>query len=471
MTINRRTFLASTFTSGAMIASGNLPGAAAHAQVRGANDRIRVGVIGTGVRGKYLIGNLPKEAEVIAICDCSEMRMGTTLNPASRFQTVLADFSEHAESRCSTWQDYRKMLDSVSLDAVIIATPDHHHVQAACLALLAGLDVYLEKPLSISISEGRHLVEMVKRTGRVLQVGSQQRTMEVNRFACEFIREGGLGKISRIDFPNYPGPISELDLPEQKIPDTFDWNLFQGPASARPYNSQYWMKEDFKVGNLLWRGWDLFRDYSGHLMTNWGAHSIDMVQYALGMDNSGPKKITPRNDVDSRALEEDWQRKWSEKTPYPNTEWKFAKRFQPTIVEYANGAKIVQSPGVDAAIFHGEKGTMKISRNKYSIDNPDLITQVPDKEAAALWDGKGHVARPHLQNWLDCMRTRKETNAPPEVGHRTVTVCHLMNLARETNRTLHWDPIEEKFEGDQEANRLLERPRRNEFQLPTLPSA
>jgi len=153
------------------------------------SNRIRVGVIGTGVRGKYLIGNLPDSARGEAICDCAPSRMADTLKPKAEFKEVLAGFESEQARHCSTHYDYRQMLDTVKLDAVIIATPDHHHVQAAMQALHAGLDVYLEKPLSLTIWEGRLLADAVKATGRVLQVGSQQRTMEVNRFACEFIRD------------------------------------------------------------------------------------------------------------------------------------------------------------------------------------------------------------------------------------------------------------------------------------------
>lgn len=175
--------------------------------------------------------------------------------------------------RSATFQDYRRLLDRAKskdkLDAVIIATPDHHHAQAAILALQAGLDVYLEKPLTVTIREGRLLADAVKRTGRVLQVGSQQRTMEVNRFACEFIRNGGLGRITKVELPNYPGPLPMPPLDQEPAFGGVDFDLFCGPAPLRPHHRHLWMKEDFKVGDLLWRGWDLFRDYSGHLMTNW----------------------------------------------------------------------------------------------------------------------------------------------------------------------------------------------------------
>ena len=306
--LSRRSFLESAglFTAAgwSSLASGRAP-----------SKTVRVGVIGTGVRGKYLIGNLPDAVKVVAICDCAQLRMHGTLSPEGQFKAVLAGFVDRDAAGVTRYQDYRKLIDQSDLDAVIIATPDHHHAQAALLALQAGLDVYLEKPLATTIDEGRRLVDAVRKTGRVLQVGSQQRTMEMNQFGCEFIRDGGLGTISHVELPNYPGPISEPSFSEEPIPSGLNWEMFLGPTPERPHNRKLWMKEDFRVGDLLWRGWDLFRDYSGHLMTNWGAHSVDMVQYALGMDECGPVKIVPNHSISSELLDRDWQSKWNIKTP------------------------------------------------------------------------------------------------------------------------------------------------------------
>lgn len=352
------------------------------------------------------------------------------------------------------------MIDREHLDAVIIATPDHHHSLAATLALQAGLDVYLEKPLTVCIREGRQLVETVKRTGRVLQVGSQQRTMEVNRFACEFIRNGGLGKISKVELPCYPGPISRPTFAEEPPVGGIDWELFCGPTPLRPQHRNLWMKEDFKVGDLLWRGWDLFRDYSGHLMTNWGAHTVDMVQLALGRDDSGPVEVqaVPPESVAALA------KLWKDKTPGPIGDAS-DRRFWPVTMKYADGIELQFSHGPDFIIFHGEKGRLKMRRNYFETDPPELITERPDPQVATRWIGNGHVARPHLQNWLDCIRTRGTPNAPIEAGHRTATVCHLGNLARELNRPLAWNPKHERFVADPQADALLDRPRREGFEL------
>ena len=252
------------------------------ARGQGPSRRLRVGVIGMGVRGKSLIGDLPPSARVTAICDCARSRIDRTMSPDPEFVQTLAGFIDRDAAGCQTYQDYRRMLDRQPLDAVVIAAPDHHHVQMATAAVRAGLDVYLEKPVSVTIDEGRFLAGEVSRSGRILQVGSQQRSMEVNRFACEFIRDGGLGKITRIDSPNYPGPLANPLYAAQPIPDGLDWNLFLGPTAMRPYHRNLWVKDEYRVGDLMWRGWDLFRDYSGHLMTNWGAHNLDNDPVCVG---------------------------------------------------------------------------------------------------------------------------------------------------------------------------------------------
>jgi len=484
----------------------------------GANDRIHVGVIGVGVRGKYLIGSLPEIGRVTAICDCARWRMGETLEPKRRYAQVLAAFRERDAGRCATYQDYRQMLDREKLDAVIIATPDHHHVLAAMLACEAGLDVYVEKPLSLTIAEGRRLAETVRRTGRVVQVGSQQRTMEINRFACEFVRDGGLGRITKVELSNYPGPLVYCSaarensgpkscdigysMPKEPVPDGLDWDLFCGPTEMRPYNRRLWVKDEFRVGDLLWRGWDLWRGYSGHIMTNWGAHNIDMAQYALGRDGSGPVEIWPVQPPSVPSI----AAKWSHKTPPPgNVEGLLRitreqgckrgtfptcqkansdagtletcpttfssptideRRFWPVFMRYEDGVELHFVLGPDCLVIHGERGAMNMRRNHFHTDPPDLITDGPGPEAAEKWKGPGIVVRPHIENWLDCVRTRETPNAPVDIGHRTVTICHLANIARELNRKLRWNPDKERFTDDDEANQLLARPRRKGFELP-----
>ena len=214
------------------------------------------------------------------------------------------------------------------------------------------------------------------------------------------------------------------------------------------------------MGELLWRGWDLYRDYSGHIMTNWGAHSVDMVQYALGKDDTGPVEIRPVKPKDVQSIGE----LWKHKTPAPNASDE--RRFWPVTMRYADGIEIRFVHGPDYIRFYGERGVMKMRRNHFETDPPNLVKRGPDPSVAAKWKGGGHVARPHLENWLECIRTRGVPNAPVEVGHRSITICHLANMARELNRPLRRNPMDEQFVDDKEANSLLNRPRRKGFELP-----
>ena len=236
--------------------------------VRGANERVVVGFIGTGARARQLMDHLPQDAaRIVAISDCYIRRMEETL----------------AEKKADwrPYQDYRKMLDTEKLDAVAVATPDHGRVLPCIHACQAGLDIYAEKPLTLTIAEGRTLVRAVRKYGRVFQVGSQQRTMEMNRFSCELVRRGGIGKLKVVLAVNYPGPRRYHGLPEEAIPEGDDWDMWQGQAPERPFNRQ------------LQFNWMQWRAYSGGEMTNWGAHGCDQIQWALGMSHSGPVEIWP----------------------------------------------------------------------------------------------------------------------------------------------------------------------------------
>lgn len=444
---SRRRFLTRT-TAAAVTAPCFVSAQALGAQGKpGANDRIHIGVIGMGIRGKYLVASTPDEGRVVAICDCHLPRVADTLEPKGRYAGMLAKFRDGDARRCATYQDYRQMIDKEKLDAVMIATPDHHHVLAAVLACQAGLDLYVEKALSLTIAEGRALVEAVERYDRVCQVGSQNRSMATNRFGCKLIRDGGIGKVSFVEVSNYTGPLRYDGLPEEAVPEGLGWDLFCGPTPVRPHNRKLWVKDEFKFDGQRWRGWDMWRSYSGHLMTNWGAHSIDMVQCALGTERTGPVEIWPLTDGHDGQM-----------------------RLCPVVARYENGTELrFVLRFADKWTFHGDRGTALMRRNEFRTDPPELATGAPDpKEQQKIWQGQSVVARPHIQNWLDCIKTRGTPSAPVQIGHRSVSTCHLANIAREVGRKLRWDPDKETFPGDDEANALLDRPRRKGFELPDI---
>ena len=468
--LSRRTFLGKTLVSAGVLAAPTIVPAQVIGGIGGpgANERVHIAIVGMGRRGQNLIGNLPSNARLAAICDCAHSRLVDSYSPKGKFIPILAPWLASSDAQhCKKFHDVRRMIDSEKLDAVMVTTPDHNHAFVAMLALQANLDVYLEKPLTLTIGEGRALVDAVKRQKRILQVGSQNRSMELNQFAYKFIRDGRLGKISHVNMPNYAGPLRYRELGEEGIPSGLDWDLFCGPRPLRSYNRRLWVKDEFKVGSLLWRGWDLWRDYSGHLMTNWGAHSLDMVQHALGRDLSGPVEIRPERPKDPATIGEEYSYV-TPLSPLLGRGGDDNRRFWALTMRYADGIEIRFRPKVRWWEFHGEHGTLFMRRNHFRTDPPDLVQDGPDPQVAEKWRGFGHVARPHIDNWLDCIKTRGTPNAPVEAGHRSNSICLLGNIARELARPLRWEPTTERFFDDPEADRLLDRPRRPGFELPAV---
>jgi predicted dehydrogenase len=390
-----------------------------------ASQRIRVGAIGVGGRGSLLIEQLPETAQIVAVADCNEPR-------AQAFRDKLkADWQ--------IYSDYRKILDRNDIDAVIVATGEFQRIRPCIEACMAGKDVYAEKPLTLYIKEGRALVNEARKYKRIVQVGTQQRSMEMNRVACQLIRNGGLGKILEVRAVAYggPDPSPVQGFPIESIPKGLDWNMWLNQASERPFNGQ-------------WLGWMRWRDFGGGQMTNWGAHGVDQIQWALGTDQTGPVEIEPLTSGLSGQVR----------------------------MKYANGVVvnfvIEQGKGpMGGAIFICEKGKLEINRNKFTSNPPEIADQlrkeldVTEEERKwsddlALWQ-----ARWHLQNWLDCIKSRQLPVADVEIGHRSVSVCHLANIVRELQRPLRWDPAEESFVNDSEADKLLSRLRRKGFELPS----
>jgi predicted dehydrogenase len=423
--VSRRKFL-----KGAAAASAAVAGAPMFVPARalgregapGANEQVIIGFIGTGGRARQLMDQVPEGGRIVAVSDCFRFRA----EEAAQLKPKLQE-----KGKWNVYQDYREMLDREKLDVAFVVTPDHARTLPAIRAVQAGLDVYAEKPLTAYIHEGRVLVNHVRKNKRVFQVGSQQRTMEINRFACEFVRDGKLGKLKKVLGVCYPGPRKYEGLPEESKPDTDDWATWQGPTQVRPFNNQ------------LQFGWMQWWDYSGGEMTNWGAHGVDQIQWAMGKSLTGPTELWPD-------------------TPGPNGK---------VSMRYDAGGPVVsfelETTGpMGGAIFVGADCKMEINRNKFTTNPPDFVKDGPSPAVQGKWEGEGWIARPHIQNFLDCIKTRETPNADVEIGHRSISTCHLLNITRELGRKLQWDPAMEQFVGDDEANKLLERPRRAGFELP-----
>lgn len=417
--LNRRKFLKSAastlaapyvITSTALGADGRPP----------ASERITMGFIGVGGMGG---GNLRsfigfREVQGLAVCDVDTNRR------VAAQQQIEKRYSRDKESGkykgCEAYNDFRDLCARTDIDAVCIATPDHWHALSAIEAAKNGKDIYCEKPLSLTIREARAMVTAVRRYGRVFQTGSQQRSGGEFRFACEMVQSGRIGKILTINV-NVGGPSGDCYNPPLPVPEGLDWNMWLGPAPWRHYSKG--------IHPYSWRG---FRDYSGGGMTDWGAHQFDIAQWGMDMDNSGPVEVIPPNGKDVKRL----------------------------TYKYANGTRMFHGGGGNGVVFTGENGKIEVNRGH-------LRTWPEELKKTPTLPGEVHLynSRNHRGNLIDCIKTRKKPVADVEIGCRSVSVCHIGNIAYWLKRPLKWDPVKEEFIGDAEANRWLDRPRRAPWTL------
>lgn len=386
----------------------------------GANDRIQLAFVGLGGRARWLIQhNEYPGAEIVAVADCNLPRCfeAAKIKPEG--------------GRWAKYQDYRRMFEKENLDAVFVETTTHARVLIAMHAIEAGLDVYAEKPISLTVREGRALERAVRRSKRVLQTGTQQRSMPINIHASRLVREGAIGKVHTVVACNFLPPERWTPQPGQPTPDGLDWDQWCNQTELRPYHPR------------LHKGWATWWDYDGGGMSwgvsGWGTHSLDQVQTALGTDDTGPVEAWPLNAS-------------------PNA---------PVTARYANGTLLkLEEPKKDGhsqlgAIFMGDKGTIQIVRGNFIAIPEEIRKGAPEITVEGPGEDRFHIA-----NFLECIRTRQKPNADVEIGHRSTTVCHLINICRELGRKVRWDPQAELFVGDDEANGLLSRPRRKGFELP-----
>jgi predicted dehydrogenase len=394
----------------------------ARSTVLGANDRVNVGFIGVGGRAKWLIEKEDfGEARIVSVADCWLQRCAEAakLHPEG--------------DKWNKYHDYRQMFEKEKLDAVFVETTTHARVLVAIHALQAGLDVYAEKPLSLTIEEGRVLTNAVRHYKRVLQTGTQQRSMPINIYASRLVAGGKIGRVEKVLVCNFIGPERWTPQPEQPVPEGLNWDQWCNQTDLRPYHAQ------------LHRGWARWWDYDGGGLSwgvsGWGTHSLDQVQDALGTSQTGPTEL--------------WLEGEGPKAPVK--------------MRYANGTivsleeEIRKDHSQLGAIFIGTKGQLQILRGDFATEMTELKKAAPDM----IVEGPGENA-PHIRNFVQCIKSRKKPNADVEIGHRSNTVCHLVNMCRELGRRLRWDPEKEKFIDDAEADRLISRPRRAGYELPRI---
>jgi len=422
--ISRRKFLTGTARTAAGVAAAlSAPVIVPRSALGGpgqaaANDRLALGWIGCGGQGTGDIGALlgSGQVELVAVCDV--------------YRPHAEAAAQKGREGVKSYKDFREMLDRDDIDIVEIATPDHWHGLTAIAACQAGKDVYCQKPLSLTIEQGRAIVNAARRYNRIFQVGSQQRSEFSFRRACELVRSGRIGKLQYVDTQIGGNPTCGYDG-FGPVPEGMDWDFYLGPAPWVPYNKHrtFW---DFR--------W--FWDYSGGNMTDWGAHHNDIAQWGMGTEMTGPIEIEGSGVFPTSGLME---------TP---------TSFQATF-KYKNGVELRCSSQGNDCTFHGTGGWITCNRgNKLVSDPPDIA-----KEPLGPNDVHLYESNDHYRNFLECVRTRKPPIADVEIGHRSVTVCHLGNIAIRLGRKIYWDPDKEQIIGDEEAARWVGRPMRKPWHL------
>ncbi len=393
-----------------------------------ANQRINLGFIGLGRQSMGHLGRFLRErdVQVVAVCDVESTRRE---HNRQRVDDAYAEQRKKGTYKgCVSYVDFRELLARDDIDAVVIGTPDHWHAIPAIGAARAGKDIYCEKPLSLTIAEGRAMVTAARKHKVVFQTGSQQRSEFAGRFrkAVELVRNGHIGEVKTIRI-GVGGPAVPCDLPTEDVPDGTDWNLWLGPSPKRGYNEILCPKGIHKH----FPQWRRYREFAGGGLADMGAHHFDIAQWALGMDDSGPVKIEPPEGTAHSGLK----------------------------YTYANGVEMFHG-GPNGCTFEGTKGTIYVDRPKIVSKPEDIVQHETGPDEFHVY-----ASTDHRRNWLDCIRSRELPICDVEIGHRSSTVCELGNIGYELRRPLRWDPKNERFVDDDEANSKISRQLREPWTL------
>ncbi len=386
------------------------------------SERITLAGVGYGNMGTGDLGNLigKKETQYLAICEVNAKKREAAKNRINKHQ---------GNQDCKAYNAFEEIAARKDIDAVQVSTPDHWHALISIAMMRSGKDVYCQKPLTLTIAEARAMINVARRYGRVLQTGSQQRSSNEFYKACMLVRNECIGKLKKI-YVNVGGPSEDKIFPEQPVPEGFDWNRWLGPAPWRPYNGE-------ACSGNYGGGFRRVRDYSGGMMTDWGAHHFDIAQWGNGTDDTGPVAIHP-----------------------PGGE------YRSLTYTYANGVilrhtnKQDSGEGVNGVLFEGADGKVQVNRGKFKTW-PDEVgnTKLEDLKVQL------YRSRNHYQDFLDCVKSRRRPICDVSVGAHSAMVCHLGNLAYWLKRPIKWDPVQEEIRDDAEANRWLDRPKRAPWTL------
>ena len=434
--MERRDFLkmSALGVAGTMVPAGILNAAPSSAKKKAAaNGKVNLGFIGLGQQAMYLLNGFMSmdDVRVVAGCDVYDVKR-------DRFARRVKDYyTKKGEKKVKVdmYEDYQDLLARKDIDAVVIATPDHQHAVIAIAACKAGKDIYLEKPCTLTIYEGQQVVKAVRKYGRILQMGSQQRSSEEFMHAASLAREGELGKIHKIKVyvgrsnvnPDSPAP-AVCKLPKMEAPSGLNWDKWLGPLPT-----SVWYHPDLDPvispedeSEHLWGAWRWYKVCGGGLMTDWGAHMFDVAQWALGKDGTGPVKIIPAG-------------------------YSF---YEHLTFEYDNGVIVSEEPfdGTTPGVqIYGDEGWVKVSRGKFNASDKRFDKKNAEEDPSVPYETKVG----HHRKFIEAVKSRIDPNVPVEVGHSSCTVCNLGNIAMELGRPVVWNPIVQKFMHDDEASKLL----------------
>jgi predicted dehydrogenase len=418
------------------------------------SSRLNIGAIGNGriSRGHDMPGVWKFDtARIVAVCDLDQHRVEDA-------KTLVNGYYSKQTGKpydgVTGYSDYRELLANKDIDGVLISTPDHWHALIAIAAVEAGKDVYLQKPASLTIAEGRALSDAVHRSGRVFQIGSQQRSTIQFRYAAELVRNGRIGQLKTV-LVGLPGDPSGDEEAEMPVPKGFDYEKWLGSTPVVYYTE----KRVHPQSGYDRPGWLRCEQFGAGMITGWGAHHVDSAHWGMDTEYTGPVEISGSAKFPAKGL------------------WDVHGDFKTEGV-YANGVRMIVSGEFPNGIrFEGSEGWIFVSRGNERVTASDPGAKLKDATALAASDPKIissvigpdeihlYESKDHHGNWLECMKTRKQTIAPVEVAHRSCSACLLHHIAMKTNRKLYWDPVKERFKNDDEANAMLARHQRWPYAL------
>lgn len=425
--LSRRQFLGRSAANAAGVAAG-MAGLSTSVAKADRSEAVRIGVIGVRNQGRTLAARLAKmsDATVTALCDVD----------SNQEATAVQAVTEHQESTPIWVKDFRKILDDPEIDAVVIATPDHWHGIMGVEACLAGKDVYLEKPVAHTIEEGRRILDAAQKNERVVQTGLQQRSGSHFQSAIELVQSGRIGTVrfAKAWVANSRKPLQHRR--DEAAPQGVDYDMWLGPAPKRQFNA-----------NRFHHQWQWYTDYGTGELGNWGVHLLDIARWGLEVDL--PSRVSASGGTYVFSGHNELPDTMAATFHYPRHTITWEHRL------WSNHGLEGRGSGV---AFHGEKGTLVIDRSGWKVYD--------SKER--LHSDAGELLGGHLQNFIDCVRTRHRPNADIEIGHLSTTLCHLGNISWQLGREVRFDAETESFIEDAEADRLLSKPYRSPWQLPGL---